>query len=123
MKKLFGLKRTISFAAAAVITIGAAGSSFNYSLASADSDSEYFYEGSDSTVPADAVESSSQADTATAGQTDSTADNSGSSAGFDLTEYATKLRAIAQQQAKLDDEIFIVAPLPLGVISSKKPIA
>ena len=55
MKKLYGLKRTISCAAATVFTIGIAGSSMNYTPASANSDSEYFYEGSDQTAVIDST--------------------------------------------------------------------
>ena len=45
-----------------------------------------------------------------------------------VTVIHTPLQAIespifTSEKSKLDDEIFIVDPLPLGVISSKKPIA
>lgn len=115
MKKLYGLKRTISCAAATVFTIGIAGSSMNYTPASANSDSEYFYEGSDQTAVIDSTadseissqeeQSQQQTQTDSSSSDSNSSDSNSSSSGFDITEYATKLRNIAEQQAKLDEEI------------------
>lgn len=92
MSKSFSLKRILTFAVALTITAGMAGNGLNYTSAKADNDSEYVYEGSDSSAETENNDNDSS-------------QNDNSSTGFDVTEYAQKLRTIAQQQAKLDDEI------------------
>ena len=94
MSKSFNLKRITAFAVALIVTLGMAGNGLNYMSVKANNNSESTYEGSDSSVGSDESDTSDNAS--------SQGDNS---TGFDVTEYAQKLRTIAEQQAKLDDEI------------------
>lgn len=100
MIKRFGLKKIMACAAAFVLTTGVAGSGIRYTEAQADyetdvdSQPEYFYEGSDNSVPQ--TENNDGED-----ESPEEEDNT----GYDITIYAERLREIAQKQQELEDEI------------------
>lgn len=101
MSKRFGLKRIMACAAAFVLTTGVAGSGIRYTSAQADyetdanAQSDYFYEGSDMSVPQ--TENPDGEDGNSDGEDDNT--------GYDITVYAERLREIAEKQQQLEDEI------------------
>lgn len=100
MIKRFGLKKIMACAVAFVLTTGAVGSGIRYTEAQADyetdvdSQPEYFYEGSDNSVPQ--TENND-------GEDESSDDEDNT--GYDITIYAERLREIAQKQQELEDEI------------------
>lgn len=92
MSKRFSFKRILACTAAVAIASGTVGSGFRYTSAEADQDSSesYYYEGSDSTAGDDTNSGESSEDAAPS---------------YDITQYAERLREIAQKQQELDDQM------------------
>lgn len=92
MSKRFSFKRILACTAAVAIASGTVGSGFRYTSAEADQDSSesYYYEGSDSAAGDDTNSGESSEDAAPS---------------YDITQYAERLREIAQKQQELDDQM------------------